>query len=73
MDVVEELVGSGVQTLIACGAGMSRSPAIAAMVMSQLMGVEPSKALAILQAGGPCDVSPGLWKELAPAWYDHNH
>jgi protein-tyrosine phosphatase len=69
MDAVEELVGSGVQTLVACGAGMSRSPAIAAMVMSQFMGVEPSEVLATLRAGGPCDVSPGLWRELGPAWY----
>ena len=72
MDAVEALVGSGVPTIVACGAGMSRSPAIAAMVMSQVMGIEPSTALTTLQAGGPCDISPGLWKELGPAWYSTN-
>ena len=72
MDAVEELIGSGVQTLVACGAGMSRSPAVAAMVMSQFMGTEPGEALTALRAGGPCDVSPGLWRELAPAWYSRD-
>jgi hypothetical protein len=64
VDAVEELVGNGVQTLIACGAGMSRSPALAAMVMSQFKGIAACDALARLQDAGPCDVSPGLWKDL---------
>jgi hypothetical protein len=37
--------------------------------VSQFMGIKPVEALATLRAGGPCDVSPGLWRELAPAWY----
>jgi hypothetical protein len=68
MNAVEELVGNGVPTLVACGAWMSRSPAIVAMVMSQFMRVEPGKALATLRADGPCDVSPGFLRELPPAW-----
>lgn len=61
---VTELVGNGVPTLVACGAGMSRSPALVAAAVSRLTGVPPGAALAGLRATGPVDVSPGLWQAL---------
>ena len=69
MKAVGELVGSGVPTLIACGAGMSRSPAVAAMTLARSTGLDPAEALSRLRVCGPCDVSPGLWRELVAARY----
>jgi protein-tyrosine phosphatase len=72
MWAVEELVGGGVSTLVACGAGMSRSPAVVAVVMSQFKGTRPEDELEALRSGGPVDVSPGLWQTLAPAFYTYD-
>ncbi len=65
LNSLEKLMRSGVQTLVACGAGMSRSPAVAAMIVAQFMGKEPIDALRWLQSFGPQDVSPALWQELS--------
>jgi protein-tyrosine phosphatase len=61
---IEELVESRVPTLVACGAGMSRSPAIVAIVTSDFQGIEPGDALMELRKHGPIDVSPALWQDL---------
>lgn len=58
------LVSAKMPTLISCGAGMSRSPAIAAAVIAQLDGVTPDEAIKRIAASGPHDVSPLLWKEI---------
>lgn len=63
-DTLETVVGNLIPTLIACSAGMSRSPAIAAVIVSQFMGVSPEEALRHVSAGAAVDVSPGLWKSL---------
>jgi protein-tyrosine phosphatase len=66
---VEELVGNNVPTLVACGAGMSRSPALAAVVLAQLKGTRAEDELAELR---PVDVSPALWRTLQPAYYSYD-
>ena len=58
------LVSGKVPTLISCGGGMSRSPAIAAAVIAQLDGVKSDEAIKRIAATGPHDVSPLLWKEI---------
>src|SRR5580698_4775117 len=40
--IVSECIRSRVPTLIACGAGMSRSPAITAIAAAPFLGVEPA-------------------------------
>jgi protein-tyrosine phosphatase len=54
-------------TLVACGAGMSRSPAVVAMALAQLNGTHPEDELQALVAGHPHDVSPLFWDELTRA------
>jgi protein-tyrosine phosphatase len=59
------LIKSGTPTLVACGAGMSRSPAIVAAAMATLEGGTLSEALGRLTAGQPHDVSPSLLAEIS--------
>ncbi len=63
-DTLEAVVGNLIPTLIACSAGMSRSPAIAAVIISQFMGVSPEEALRQISVDAAVDVSPALWKSL---------
>ncbi|HJT34672.1 MAG TPA: dual specificity protein phosphatase [Pirellulales bacterium] len=53
-----------VPTLISCGGGMSRSPAIAAAVIVRVDAIEPAEAIKRVAAAGPHDVAPLLWSEV---------
>ncbi len=59
------LIRCRVPTLACCGAGMSRSPAVAASAISTATGEPPDEVLKWISRGRPCDVSPGLWGELS--------
>jgi protein-tyrosine phosphatase len=65
--MVEEAIHFRVPTLIACGAGMSRSPAVAAVAAAPFLGMEPVELLVELRGQGPIDVSPTLLQELLAA------
>lgn len=67
VDVVARLLRSGTPTLVYCGAGMSRTPAIAAGALSLVLSCRPSEALALVAQCGPADVTPGLWEEVRAA------
>jgi len=56
-----------VPTLVACGAGMSRSPAVVAMALAKIEEKQPDECLAALVAGQPHDVSPLFWNDLQRA------
>ena len=60
VDAVAGLLAAGVPTLVACSAGASRSPVIAAMAMAKWEGIRPEEALTRIGQG---DVSPALWRE----------
>jgi len=62
--MVELSIRSHIPTLIACGAGMSRSPAVAAIAAAPFLGIEPAAVLVSLHSRGPIDVSPTLWQDL---------
>lgn len=64
LNALEKLMKCGVQTLVACSMGMSRSPALVAVAIAQSMNIEPAEALVSLGNEGRYDVSPGLWQEL---------
>ena len=51
-------------TLVCCGAGMSRSPAIAAAALSVSGHGSPEECLEIVSRHSRTDVSPGLWSSL---------
>jgi hypothetical protein len=64
---VETLAGwlrEGIPTLVSCGAGMSRSPAITAAALAIAEGRPIEECLAEIVEGGVCDVSPAFWRDL---------
>jgi protein-tyrosine phosphatase len=67
---VASLIAAGVPTLVCCGAGMSRSPAIAAAALSCTESSEPEVCLTRVTRGYPADVSPALWTDLLSALAD---
>ena len=66
-ETVATLLGRGVPTLVSCGGGVSRSPAVAAGALALLHGGDPGEWLRRLAEHHPSDVSPGLWQEVAAA------
>jgi protein-tyrosine phosphatase len=64
---VARLSGEWVPTLVACGAGMSRSPAVVAVALGEIGVQTADEWIAELKDCGPVDVSPGLWAELHSA------
>jgi protein-tyrosine phosphatase len=58
------LIDFGVPTLVASGAGMSRSPLVAAASLAKVEGLALEIALEKLTLGAAHDVSPGLWAEV---------
>ncbi len=60
---IAHLLALRISTLICCGAGMSRSPCIAAAALSLAFPLTPDEALERVEDAGPCDVAPGLWNQ----------
>jgi protein-tyrosine phosphatase len=58
------LVQQKIPTLVCCGAGLSRSPAIAAGALALLTGEHPEDSLQQVVAHRPADVVPGLWGQV---------
>jgi protein-tyrosine phosphatase len=61
---VAALVRRRVPSLLCCGAGMSRSPAVAAAALRRLAGEPAEGVLMRVLEGRAGDVSPGLWDHL---------
>ncbi len=64
---VAELLRERVQTLVICGAGMSRAPSIAAAAIALRTGRDPQQCLIEVTRGAPADVSPSLWNDVVGA------
>lgn len=64
IDCVAGLLRSGTPTLIFCGAGMSRSPCIAAAAIARVRDCSSHEALIEVATSGAVDVAPGLWSEV---------
>ena len=60
INTVCELIAGQVPTLVACSAGMSRSPLIVAAAISRVEGVSLEAALERITPQGPVDLAPGL-------------
>ena len=65
IETLATFITSGTATLVACSAGMSRSPAIVAAAMARLEGNALATALGKLTMNQPHDVSPSLLAEIA--------
>ena len=61
---VVTLIGNNFRTVVACIAGMSRSPAIAAAAMAILTKTEPDDCLTKITSEAPHNVSPILWSRV---------
>ena len=61
---VATLLERRVATLLCCGAGLSRSPVIAAAALATASRQEPDECLKQVAEHHPADVLPGLWAEV---------
>jgi len=61
---VANLIEKNVPTVVCCGAGMSRSPAIVAAALSMVYQEPPDDCLKQVAEHHPADVAPGLWLEI---------
>ena len=64
IETISELLRAHVPTLVACSAGMSRSPALTAAAIARVHARDPSECLLSCVVGGPADVSPALWNDV---------
>jgi protein-tyrosine phosphatase len=64
---VAHLLREKVPTLVCCGAGLSRSPAVVAGAIALLTGERPEDCLVRVLLHRPADLVPGLWHEVAIA------
>ena len=64
IQTVASLLKNQVPTMVYCGAGMSRSPAVVAAALSIVQGGSPEEKLKEIVAGYPRDVSPQLWEAV---------
>ena len=64
IETTAALVRDRTPTLLCCGAGMSRSPAVAAAALTLAFGGSPDDWLKSVAEHQPSDVSPGLWEEI---------
>ncbi len=65
--IVEDLLRAGTPALVACSAGMSRSPCIVGAALARVQGRPLPEGLAAALPAGPADLSPGLWSEIHAA------
>ncbi len=70
VEVTMRLLTRQVPTLVVCGAGISRSVAIAAAALSHVSRSAPPACLERLARRHAVDVSPGLWTAVLAALAD---
>lgn len=61
------LLEKNVPTLVCCGAGMSRSPAVAAAALSLVYQEKLEDCLRQIAEHQPHDVTPGFWRDVQGA------
>jgi protein-tyrosine phosphatase len=64
---VAALIRSDVPTLVCCGGGMSRSPAIVAAAISAVKRIDIHQSLEAVTKSHPSDVSTALWDDVCRA------
>jgi protein-tyrosine phosphatase len=64
IESVVALMKSQTLTLVACGAGMSRSPAIVSAALARIEQRSPDECLEQFVRDQPHDVSPLLWADV---------
>ena len=64
------LLQLGFQTVIACSAGMSRSPTVASHALGLHLGKVPQEILERIANQHALEVNPRLWSEMSKAFND---
>lgn len=64
VETVASLLREGTPTFVYCGAGLSRTPAIAAAALAKVEGCPLREGLQRATAGTRADVSTALWADL---------
>ena len=67
IECVVSVIDNKLPTLVYCGAGMSRSPAVVSAALAIAREASPDQVLADLVRNHPHDVSPILWQEIRNA------
>ncbi len=62
--IVQGLVAKHFPTLVCCGAGMSRAPAIVAAALSLIEHRSPAECIKTVTDHHPADVVPGFWADV---------
>jgi len=62
------LLEKQVPTLVVCGAGLSRSPAVAAAAIAVVFQKSADECLKGVAEHFPADVAPALWDEVKMLW-----
>ncbi len=70
---IASLISHEIPTLVACSAGMSRAPCIAAGSIALMAGRDPDDCLSQLIADAPNDVSPILWAHVKRVYNADGH
>ena len=65
---VANLLAMKVPTLVVSGAGLSRSPAIAAAAIAVVFQQSADECLKEIAEHAPADVAPALWEEVKMLW-----
>ncbi len=68
IDVAASFIESQLPTLVTCGGGLSRSPAIVAAAFAQAEGISLEDGLRSVTGAKAHDVSTSLWSEIKNAW-----
>jgi protein-tyrosine phosphatase len=59
-----QLLRARIPTLVCCGAGRSRTPAVSAAGLALATRQSPEECLRFIVEQYHCDVSPGLWQDV---------
>ncbi|TWU22506.1 Dual specificity phosphatase, catalytic domain [Novipirellula galeiformis] len=65
LQTIVDLLRSGHRTLVACSAGMSRSPTLTAFALATFRGETPEAVLQRIAASRALEVKGPLWNEVA--------
>lgn len=60
-----DLLNSGTRTIVACSAGMSRSPTIAAFALAAYLSQDPQETISRIAKIKTLELNPVLWKDAA--------
>lgn len=64
ISTVHQLIANQQRTLIACSAGLSRSPVIAAFALASVLETSPQKVLGSISQKKRLEVNQVLWNEM---------